>query len=401
MKQPTRSHALSLLLAACLLICLAPHAQAAQPIQATNDRATLVFPNQITFRVELAGANPIQSATLEYSVDQLTCGTVKARALPAFRPALRVQAAWTWKMEESGSLPPGAQVRWQWRVNDNAGNQLLTEPRAVIWLDDLHPWHTLSSQKINLHWYQGNEAFGRRMLGAAQAALTTVSQKLGLQASRPIELYLYADGDEMRQAVFYKPDWTGGMAYPAHNIAIIGIAPDDETWGQRAIAHEITHIVVDRYGFSCLGSRPTWLDEGLAVFIEGGPTDAEQEQFQTALDDDNLIALSALDAGFGKDDYTVSLAYTESYSLVNFLLMHYGRDRLLSFIDLLRNGAATQPALQAAYGLDEFGLEDAWRSQIGAKRQGAGVTPPATRASIDLFVFAPVVASGGQHVSAC
>jgi len=373
MKRLIPSHWVSLLLALSLLALVVQPAapvlaSAAQPIKAANDKASLLFPNQITFSVELAGAATIKAITLEYSVDQLACGTVKARALPAFRPAQNVKAAWMWKMQDSGSLPPGAKIRWQWRVIDANGDQLLTEPREVTWLDDTHPWHTLTSQKVNLHWYRGNEAFARRMLGAAQAGLATVSQKLGLQPDGPIDLYLYADGDEMRQAVFYKPDWTGGVAYPKNNITIIGIAPADETWGKQAIAHEITHILVDRFGFSCLGSRPTWLDEGLAVLIEGGPTRAEQEQFQAALRDGDLIALSALDASFSKDDYTVSLAYTESYSVVNFLVTRYGREKLLNMIRLLRDGAATQPALQAVYGLDEIGLENAWRAQVGAKR---------------------------------
>jgi hypothetical protein len=271
-------------------------------------------------------------------------------------------------MQDSGSLPPGAQIHWQWRVIDADGNQLLTDSRVVTWLDDRHPWHALTSQKVNVHWYRGNEDFAHRMMSAAQAGLVTISQKLGLQPAKPIDLYLYGDSDEMRQAVFYKPDWTGGVAYPENSIAIIGIAPGDEAWGKRAIAHEITHILVDTYGFSCLGSRPTWLDEGLAVLMEGGPTGAEQEQFQAAVHDDDLIALSNLDASFSKDDYTVSLAYTESYSVVNFLVTRYGREKLLDMISLLRDGAATQPALQSVYGLDEVELENAWRAQVGAKR---------------------------------
>jgi hypothetical protein len=338
-----------------------------QPITATNDKATLQFPDQIMFSVDLASTTVIKSVTLEYSVDQLTCGTVKAKAFPAFKSAKNVKAAWTWKMADSGSLPPGAKVRWQWRVKETSGTELLTEPQALTWLDDSHRWQALNSQKIRLHWYRGNEDFARRMQSAGQTTLTTISQKLGLQTNRPIDIYVYADGDEMRQAVYYKPDWTGGVAYPPQAIAIIGIAPANEAWGKRAVAHETAHIVIDTYAFSCLGSRPTWLDEGLAMFIEGGPSSAERQQFETAVKANELIAFSALDAGFTKDDYTVSLAYTESYSLVNFLFIKYGREELLTLIDLLREGATTKAALTAAFGLDELGLENAWRAYVGAK----------------------------------
>jgi hypothetical protein len=338
-----------------------------QLITATNDKVTLQFPNQIMFSVDLASTTMIKSVALEYSVDQMTCGSVKAKAFPAFKPAKNVRAAWTWKMADSGSLPPGAKVRWQWRVKDAGGTELLTEPQAMTWLDNSHQWQTLNGQKIRIHWYRGNEDFARRLQNAGQTTITTISQKLGLQANKPIDIYVYADDDEMRLAVFYKPDWTGGLAYPPNSIAIIGIAPTDEAWGKRAVAHETAHIIVDTFAFSCLGSYPAWLDEGLAMFIEGGPSSAEKRQFETAVKSNELILFSALDASFARDDYTVSLAYTESYSLVNFLYTKYGREKLLTLINEFRDGTTPNAALKAAVGLDEVGLENAWRAYVGAQ----------------------------------
>ena len=75
----------------------------------------------------------------------------------------------------------------------------------------------------------------------------------------------------MRDAVLYEPGWTGGLAYPDHNIVIIGITPDQMDWGKRTQAHELTHVLVGQLTFSCLGDMPTWLNEGLAMYGEGGP----------------------------------------------------------------------------------------------------------------------------------
>ena len=36
------------------------------------------------------------------------------------------------------------------------------------------------------------------------------------------------NAQDMRDAVLYEPGWTGGLAYPDHNIVIIGIAPDPD-----------------------------------------------------------------------------------------------------------------------------------------------------------------------------
>ncbi len=60
---------------------------------------------------------------------------------------------------------------------------------------------------------------------------------------------------------------------------IIGIAPADVEWGKRTEAHELTHVLVGDFTFTCLGSMPTWLVEGLAVYGEGGPEPSESQLF--------------------------------------------------------------------------------------------------------------------------
>ena len=361
------------LLSLCLLFGLLgaavpARARAVQPITVSNDLTRVEFPSQITFSTDVASSANVTAVTLEYSVEQRTCGTVVAKAVPAFTPAPKVKAAWTWKMADSGSLPPGAKIHWQWQATDANGAQTLSDQHTILWLDSDHLWQRLSGRQVNVFWYQGGQDFGLRMQGAALAALDAISLKLGLQPDKPIDFYVYADAQDMQQAVLGRPDWVGGIAFPQNAIALAGVAPADEAWGRRVAAHELTHIVVGGYGFSCLGARPAWLDEGLATYIEGGPLAAEQAQFQSAVHDGSLLALSALDGGFSQDDFTVSLAYTESESLVSFLVTRYGAAKLLALIRQLSNGLGTEQALQAVYGFGESGLENAWRTEIGAAR---------------------------------
>src|SRR3990170_2717168 len=55
-------------------------------------------------------------------------------------------------------------------------------------------------------------------------------------AESPIDMYVYADTADMREAILYEPGWTGGQARPEHDILLIGISPDSPgqvAWGRR------------------------------------------------------------------------------------------------------------------------------------------------------------------------
>lgn len=360
----------------CLLIAwLAPAAPAQAgtpaPITVENNKATLEFPNEITFSVSLASASTILTATLEYGVDQLTCSAVFAEAFPQFTPSRGVTAAWTWDMQQGGSLPPGAKVYWQWRAIDADGHQLLTDRQTVTWFDNQYNWRTVSHPQVNLHYYTGDQAFAQRLHAAALTALDTISKTTGLQPGGPFDLYIYASTQDMQDVVFYEPSWVGGQAYPEFNIALIGINPSNEAWGKHAEVHELAHLVVGRYAFGCLATLPTWLDEGLAVYAAGGPEPNQQQSFNIALRQDNLLAVRWLDGVFSRNSAVADLSYAESYSLVNFLYTAYKPEKMRSLLKALREGNTIDDALSAVYGFRESGLEKAWRQKIGAKPQAA------------------------------
>ncbi len=350
-------------------------AGAQTPLAVANDRATPEFPERLTFSADLQGQAEIQRVVLEYGADQLSCSQVVAKAFPEFTPGLSVSVAWTWEMRQSGSLPPGAQVWWRWRVTEADGRETVTEPQTITWLDAEHAWQTVSGGGLNLHWYSGGASFGRQLHDSAVRSLAALERSTGLSAEAPIDLYIYANTDDMRAAVLYEPGWTGGLAYPAHAVVIIGIAPEDLAWGQRTQAHELTHVLVGHRTFSCLGVVPTWLNEGLAVYGEGGPEAASLEQFDAAVAADAVLPVRALSGGFSEDPAQADLSYSQSYRLTQYLIDTYGQPAMLDLLGQLRDGATVDAALQAAYGFDLDGFEAEWRAALGlAPRQRANAT---------------------------
>jgi hypothetical protein len=61
----------------------------------------------------------------------------------------------------------------------------------------------------------------------------------------------------------------------------------------------------------------------------------------------------------------VSLFYGQSWALVAFLVETYGEERFAAFFRAYASGASDDEALTQVYGLDQDGLENAWRESVG------------------------------------
>jgi hypothetical protein len=366
-----------------------PTAAARQPLRVSGSAAAVEFPDRIAFSVQATSKAGIERIELEYGVDKLTCGTVVARVFPEFKPGTRADVRWTWEMRQSGSEPPGASIWYRWRVTAKDGAEQVSRDQRVTWLDGSHRWEQVSSGNVTLHWYSSPPAFADDLLDTAVSSLANLSKTTGVEPRNPIHLYIYASTEDMRDAVLYEPGWTGGQAFAANSIVIIGIGQDQLDWGRRTVAHELTHVLVGHRTFSCTTDMPTWLSEGIAVYGEGGLEPDEAAQLDEAIADNSLFSVRALGGNFSEHPSKADLSYSQSWSLVNFLVERYGRDKLLALFDALKQGTPIDQALNAAYGFGEDGLEDLWRAELGAKPRQQGATPTATPPPTPVPTYAP------------
>ncbi len=366
------------------------------PADITNNEVEFNFPETATFRARITSTSGIQSIVLEYGNEQQTCGDVIAKAFPQFTPGDTVDAEWTWEMRQSGSLPPGAQLWWRWRVTDANGVETVSETKTAVWLDDVHEWKTLNEGLINFHWYRGDESFARDLLNAAQGGLEFNETQSGLVADSPIDIYIFADTNDLRDAILYEPSWTGGQAFPEQDIVILGISQNDLDWGRDSIVHELTHVLVGHLTFSCLGDVPTWLNEGLAVYSEGDLDPSSQAQLDDAIQNNTLLSVRSLSAGFSEVPDKAYLSYSQSFSIVKFLVETHGQEKMTALLTSLRDGFTVDEALQQTYGFNVEGLEDEWREAIGAQPRTVSAEP--TAQPTPTFVPTIVPVSGSQFL---
>jgi len=362
-----RSRIFIFILLLLLTASLVTPAAAAASIQIVSDAASPSFPDSLLFSAEFQGTTNITAVVLEYGVKQLTCGTVDARAFPQVTAGTDVKVNWTWQMLESGTLPPGSTVWWHWLVTASDGTQFTSPTKTVLWIDNTHAWQAINGGNINLHYYDRDSSFGQQLHDAATQALVRLSQDVGVSTDSPVDIYIYADSTDLQNAILFSPTWVGGQAFPENNIVIIGIPTDQLDWGKSTEAHELTHVLVGHLTFSCLGFIPTWLNEGLAMYGQGGVEPAEQAQFDQAKAANQLPSLRSLTGQFSAEGTRAQLSYTVAYSVVDFMRTTYGRDKMTALLLDLKNGQTIDQALLAVYGLNTEGLENAWRNSIGAK----------------------------------
>ena len=374
---------LCLLLAVyCLLFTAPAHAQS--PV-ITRNNAALDFPNSVTFTLELDNATAISSATLIYELTQFTCLDVPSR-VPVNVTGDVLE--WQWVMSRSGNPPPGAELWWQWELITNSGETITTPRQTLTFTDDRFDWQVVSNNGIHVHWYKGEDV-GPILLDAAVSGLQTLEDDMGIQLQSDVHFYIYGTSQDMRDAVLYIQDWAGGVAFSEYNVILMGVPPDiAESWGRGTVRHELAHLVLGQFGQSCIGGhRPTWLEEGLAMVVEGDPSDQTRSDLENGVNNDSFAPLRSLNGPFPAHDSAASMAYSQSYSMVKFLLDVYGREALQEFILALAQGEGYDEALTAVYHLNVDSLETTWRTSLNLPPRQIPPTPtPLTAAQIPTIV---------------
>ncbi len=335
------------------------------------------FPLKLIFSLSAKSEVVISEIRLHYSVEQESYARVISESHIQFMPATSVDVQWSWDMRKIGGLPPGSVVDYWWTVRDISGKKTESAVVRFRFDDERYSWRSLAENGVTIYWYRGEAAFAREIMLAAQQALSRLGADTGAYLKNPVEIYVYADSRDLQGALIFPQEWAGGVAFYRYNTIAIGIAPTELVWGKRAVAHELTHQVVHQMTFNPYGGLPNWLDEGLAMYVEG-PLDPGFLAFlDESIAGDKLISVRSLSSPFSAYAGQSYLSYAESRSIVEFLVTEYGRSKMLELLDTFRQGSSYDAALVKVYDFDRDGLNILWRDYLNkAEPQPvAGVNP--------------------------
>jgi hypothetical protein len=365
-------------------------AQNGAGIDVTVNEASVQFPEGIDFHLQALSDVPIESAELRFHTDAQVCGGGDTQATPEdFVGGTNIVADWSWEFRRTGSQPPGTTITWHWVLNTEDGESFETEEQSITLEDTTHNWQSIEADGLTLYWYEGDQAFAETLQSAGEQAISNLEATLGIEVDTPIRIYTYANSDDMQSATLFAPAWSGGLAFSRNSALLMAVGPTDLEWGQRALAHELTHVVEGYYTFSCVNSAPTWFEEGLAMYMEGAPEAYYTSILDQAVSDNELLSVRELGHIFSGNSELATLSYAQSQSLVTYLIDEHGEDKLLLLLDQWKQGSSEDKALTEVYGFDRDGLEVAWRAWIGAPPME--IVPQEAQATYTPYpTFAPI-----------
>jgi hypothetical protein len=265
----------------------------------------------------------------------------------------------------NASLPPSAVVHYWWIIENKSGNKLTTSVTTIRFTDNRYSWQNLSSGMLRLYYYESSQSVAQELLNAAEKALERLAADTGVHLEDPVDLYIYANSKDLQGSMIFPREWTGGVAFTQYSIIAIGIPPQNLDWGKNALAHELGHMVTHQITFSPYGANlPTWLDEGLAMHAEGRLDVNLQSYLKKAIAQQKLISIRSLSSPFSAISEEAYLSYAESQSIVEFLIQNYGKDKMSSMLNLLKEGHSIDEALTDVYGVDQDGLDQLWHKSL-------------------------------------
>ena len=388
----------------CLLLAvLSPIlVQAETELTVLESSAEANFPYSLNFKLEVESNVNITDIRLHYQVDRDSFAQVTSEVLIKFIPDTSVAVSWTWDMIKSGGLPSGSTIEYWWTVTDADDSRVETTPLQVQFNDERYNWLSLTEGDITLYWYQGDESFARQIMEAAQEALARLAIDTGAHLERPVKVYIYASYDDLRGAMIFPQEWTGGAAYTTYGTVIIGINTGNLEWGKRTVVHELTHLVTHQMTFNPYNNLPVWLNEGLSMYAEGEMEPTFEVYLRQAVLNDTLISVRSLASPFSAHAGKSYLSYAQSLSLVQFLIDSYGQDKIFELLNAFKQGSSYDGALIEVYGFDMDGLDALWRDYIVEQYQPATTDASSPAQAIKLSILTTtLLLSSGMAAERC
>ncbi|MCH8801605.1 MAG: hypothetical protein IH963_11930 [Chloroflexi bacterium] len=336
-------------------------------IKVAEAKAESQFPDGIKFSVVASSVDEIDDIRVFFSkVDQK--GRSAYRSVD-FEPGDSVVGESILPSGSGGDyFPPGTMIEYSFEVRDKAGAVLRTEPKEFVYQDNRFEWLTVVEDLITVYYYgEYVEDRAKIVLEAAQQNLERMLPVLGIAPTEPLRIVSYNNYRHMASALPFRSQsvseglQTQGMAFSNERVLLVH-GFDPTVTG--TVSHEFTHLLVGEAAGKAYSQVPSWLNEGLAEYGNIDPTDGYDAALRYGIFTRRIKPLWYLNS-FGGTPEDIIIAYGQSRSVVQYMIDTYGEERMASLFPVLRRTLDIDLALLEVYGMDQFGLDTAWRKALG------------------------------------
>lgn len=215
--------------------------------------------------------------------------------------------------------------------------------------------------------YEGSvdERLGFAVLESLHAAFAEYSQRLGYTPPEPVTVVLQTESDFQHGGA--APVWAASVYDGTLRIPVKGVEPADPHM-RALLRHELAHsFLTSRTGGNC----PTWIQEGVAQWLEGGDPARNDARLAQRARSGTLFPLLTLEAPFQDlAESDLPVAYSESLSGIAHLLRLRTEAGLVRLLAALGDGLPSEEALPVAIGMSYGEFQRDWEIFLrGADRR--------------------------------
>lgn len=231
-------------------------------------------------------------------------------------------------------------------------------------------WQTSTFSNILLHYQTVDTSVADAIARQAENIYHTIIDIVGYTPPATIYVYLCPTPECFRQhhpGNTPLPDWAVGVAYPELSRIVMRSALSVDEGGRlrpvEVFQHELAHIVLEQ-ALAEQGGAPRWLSEGFSMYMAAQWTTHGQRTLEEVTLQNAFLPLSLLTTSFPANKESAHIAYTQSFSVVAFLIKTYGKYAFQDFIQNLRTGMDTNSALLHATGRGLKSVEQEWQEAL-------------------------------------
>ncbi|MDQ2933562.1 MAG: peptidase MA family metallohydrolase, partial [Chloroflexota bacterium] len=315
----------------------------------------------ITFSIELVGGAPDRLELVMHAGgsqdDVVTTVTPRGSS-----------ASYVWDVA-ADHVTPNTRITYRWRAID--GGKVTIGPEGSVLYDDDRPgldWRSLSFNATTVHWYGDAEAQARRFGQLSDGAVQRAQTLLGYQLSGPVDIFVY-----QTRAAFFDAlgagarEWTGAATFPGLRTIFMYLEGTTDAYLERALVHELTHVVFHDATANPYHEPARWLNEGIAVRSETGTAASERSTVEFEAKGGGLFAFESLVDQFPIGQRGSTLAYAEGTTMIDDIIDQHGPEAIARIAAAYRGGASDAEALQAGTGIAAGKLYDDFYAAFGVQ----------------------------------
>ncbi|MEE2884705.1 MAG: peptidase MA family metallohydrolase [Chloroflexota bacterium] len=330
------------------------------PIRVIAKTHVIDFPKSVTLKLEAVSDSPVRSIKIFYTVGKEEA--VSIYGYPEFIPSKTVNAEFVIKTSGANHIPQGVVINYNYLIEDSEGRIKETKSSQLEYLDPIFNWERLTLGDLVILYHDRSSILVERALLDVHARMVHVRNVLMIEDMKPQKAIVMNSTKESRRNFPYISDRASrdhlysGFAYGNYDLfLLVGLS-------RPGMIHEFTHLLLDEALKSPSASLPGWLNEGLAMYFESDLSN-ENPSLHNALQVDVLLPLSSMGSVPGKPK-DVHLFYTQSLSLVNYLIKGYGENQISNMLQSIGNGIDVSRAFQETYGFSLEEFEEKWVKYI-------------------------------------